>query len=300
MSNWKYGYATLLRFGYATLRSAFHGFVSLLAYGPGIAEVLSLVTQKTSACKLTNPGSSHAQLRSHILTPLLALIVLSGLAFSATPAMAEFHLTNFAIGAQNENGTPDVQAGSHPYSLTNTFVLEANSGDPKDAQVELPPGFVGDPNATPKCSYPDFIAQEEAKFLCSNSSAVGVSTVYSYLAGEPERATPYTQAVYNLVPPNGVAAEFGFVVGGKTPVLIRFSARTGGDYGLTATAPNVNQVLLVLATTVTIWGVPANPAHNLIRGECESHVLGVERPVEQEGTGLREDELGLELPIHER
>ena len=36
--------------------------------------------------------------------------------FAATPAMAEFGLEKFAISARNQNGTPDVQAGSHPVS----------------------------------------------------------------------------------------------------------------------------------------------------------------------------------------
>ncbi len=68
-----------------------------------------------------------------------------------------------------------MQAGSHPYALTTTFVLnEPHSpcpasgdqvtcvaeGDLKDARLELPPGFVGDPNATPRCTYQEFIKAE--------------------------------------------------------------------------------------------------------------------------------------------
>ena len=41
----------------------------------------------------------------------------------ASPAMAEFGLQRFALSARNQNGTPDIQAGSHPWALTNTFVL---------------------------------------------------------------------------------------------------------------------------------------------------------------------------------
>ncbi len=109
-----------------------------------------------------------------MLASLLAMLVVA-----VTPAMAEFGLQKFAISARNENGTPDVQAGSHPYGVTNTFVLKTPSeGDPRDLKLELPPGFVGDPNATPKCTYQQFILQADHKGQCSNEAAVGVSTSY--------------------------------------------------------------------------------------------------------------------------
>ena len=72
-------------------------------------------------------------------------------------------LQRFAVSARNQNGTPDTQAGSHPYALTTTLRPEAAGeelgvgGDLKDVRLELPPGFVGDPNATPHCSYQEFI-----------------------------------------------------------------------------------------------------------------------------------------------
>jgi hypothetical protein len=34
-----------------------------------------------------------------------------------------FGLSMLAVGEQNENGSPDVQAGSHPYSFTTAFLL---------------------------------------------------------------------------------------------------------------------------------------------------------------------------------
>jgi hypothetical protein len=140
----------------------------------------------------------------------------------ASPAMAEleFHLERFGIGVQNENGTPDVQAGSHPYSLTTTFVVTPDQGNLRAAQVELPPGFVGDPNATPKCTYQEFIKQLNKESTCSNDTAVGVATAYVHEAVEPRQVTPLGgDSVYNLVPPKGVAAEFGFVVAETTGSL---------------------------------------------------------------------------------
>ena len=43
----------------------------------------------------------------------------------AQPAMAQFGLFRFAISARNQDGTPDTQAGSHPYNLTSAFVADS-------------------------------------------------------------------------------------------------------------------------------------------------------------------------------
>jgi hypothetical protein len=238
---------------------------------------------------------------------LIALLVTVAALCAATAAQAEFGMERFAISARNQNGTPDVQAGSHPYSLTTTFVLNqplcngetcVAEGNLKDARVELPPGFVGDPNATPRCPYQQFANPNVG---CPSDTAVGLAT--SYLGHErqsvsPPDVVPDTVAVFNLVPPPGVAAEFGYIVGGETPVLLETSLRTGSDYGLTTAASDVNQALLAYASKVTIWGVPASPAHNPLRGGCERVVGGRPTPVETPGFGLREGEDELEGPIY--
>ena len=194
----------------------------------------------------------------------------------------------------------DVQAGSHPASFNTTIVLSPGQGDLKDARLELPPGLIGNPDATPKCTYQEFAKQEKAEPTCANSTAIGVATSYLYEASGPEMATPFTEPVYNLVPPNGVVAEFGFIAAKDTPVLLTSSVRTGGDYGLTTTVSDVNQAVLVRASKVTIWGVPAAESHNLIRGECERAIGGDEQPVEEVGRGLRDDEDELETPTHQK
>ena len=77
-----------------------------------------------------------------------------------------FGIKSFEVSFLNENGTPDTQAGSHPYQFLDTFTMnshfkrqESNADSPyirlpdgvlRDVTADLPPGFVGDPNATPK------------------------------------------------------------------------------------------------------------------------------------------------------
>jgi hypothetical protein len=254
--------------------------------------------------KQARDGNHLALLRSRTLAPLLVLIVLSGLAFAVSPAFAELSLQKFAISAQNEDGTPDVQAGSHPYALTNTFVLnDAGPGNSlKNVRLELPPGFVGDPNATPKCTYQEFakglIRELGTPKTCSNEAAIGLATTYVIESEHPGFVFPTTDPVFNLVPPPGVAAEFGFVVAHTTPVLLQTSVRAGGDYGLTTSVPNINQGVVVGASKVTIWGVPASPVHNAYRGACERLIVGEESRAEAVGEGLRAGEDELEGPLY--
>jgi hypothetical protein len=230
--------------------------------------------------------------------------------------MAEFGIERFAISARNENGTPDVQAGSHPYSLTTTLVLNhpcsvvegrrvvcIPESELKDVRLQLPPGLVGDPDATPRCSYQEFIdTVPNEGGDCASETAIGVATTYTLKeiknGVEPEFFAT-TDPVYNLVPPAGVVAEFGLIAAGEVPVLLQSSVRTGSDYGVTTSASDVNQAKLVIASKVTIWGVPASHAHDPIRGDCEEAAGGAGAPLETVGYGLRESEDELETPIYE-
>ncbi len=99
--------------------------------------------------------------------------------FSSAPALATFALTTFSINAENQDGSSDVQAGSHPYALTTNFMLNEEplpaplENSPKDVQVELPPGFFGDPHATPRCAYSAFSVNK-----CPPNTQVGTEITY--------------------------------------------------------------------------------------------------------------------------
>jgi hypothetical protein len=228
----------------------------------------------------------------HISKKLLMLfvpvVVLLMLGF-ASSAMASIGLQRVALAATNENGSPDLQAGSHPWALTTTFVLsepapvEIAPGDNwilsdslKDVGVELPPGFVGDPTAVPRCSYTTFINPEK---VCPNETVIGIANTYVtddehvINPGEKSSIDEDAQPIYNVVPSVGVAAEFAFKVAGIVPVFLDSTVRTGTDYGINVTAPDLDQGALVYANKVTIWGVPADPRHNNRRGTCLRSIL---------------------------
>ncbi len=173
-------------------------------------------------------------------------------------AMASFGANTFSVSAENQDGSPDVQAGSHPYALTTKFTLnetpfpEILENSPKDIRVELPPGFFGNPLATTRCAYTEFYVRQ-----CPAGSQVGVETTYTVERESGEPIAFPTNPIYNVEPSPGVAAEFAYyVLGSIAPIFLDVSVRTGGDYGLTVSVPNIVAALPIEGTTVTFWGVP--------------------------------------------
>ncbi|MGD0455132.1 MAG: hypothetical protein ABSB69_16205 [Solirubrobacteraceae bacterium] len=95
----------------------------------------------------------------HVL-PVAVLVTAGALASTPSQARASFGLESFTAPVTNENGTPDTQAGSHPYELTTTFAMKTKTleggapvadGELKDLAVNLPVGLIGDPMAAPRC-----------------------------------------------------------------------------------------------------------------------------------------------------
>ena len=142
----------------------------------------------------------------------------------------------------------------------------------KDGQERLPPGFVGDPNAVPTCSYHDFLREK-----CPDDTAVGVASIgigedVGYKSAKLHRLVQQWDVVsdplYNVEPPGGVPVELGTIVLKLHPVVFNAAVRTGSDYGITVTSPNITEAVVTLTAKITVWGVPADPSHDRIRGKC--------------------------------
>jgi hypothetical protein len=177
----------------------------------------------------------------------------------------------------NADGTPDTQAGSHPYEAT--FFLGLNErpegtlagGEVRNLEVDLPPGLFGDPGAMPQCTRTQLDGQ-----ACPAQSQIGVdlvATAYSFGGGH---TFFLTLPVYNMVPPPGVPDEFAFSVAGKHAIFDA-GVRSGDGYGLVEHIDNIPQVPRLDGNILTIWGVPADPSHNAQRnaesdgeGECRA------------------------------
>jgi hypothetical protein len=205
---------------------------------------------------------------------LLAAVMLT----FAQSAMASFGFESSGVTETNRDGSPDVQAGSHPYALTTSFLINPSAsagseGALKDVRVELPPGFVGNPNATPTCKYVDF-----ARHRCPNDTAVGYAA--TYIVTKEEKVY---NAVYNIEPSPGVPAEFAYKVIGLVPIFLNVSVRTGGDYGLTANVRNIPEAVPIAGAEVTIWGVPGEASHDPFRGRCIAQYPNEAKEPESEG-----------------
>jgi len=181
-----------------------------------------------------------------------------------------FGIASFDGSATNQDGSTDTQAGSHPYELTTTISFNTTTdsqgttvpdGNVRDIEVGLPAGLIGDPSATPRCT--DWAASIDA---CPVSSQVGTLTLQGVPASYTSSRTT-TVGVYNLQPRAGEPALFGAHVS-VANVLIDANVRTGGDYGVTATLSNITTDVPFITSSLTFWGVPADPSHDPYRGGC--------------------------------
>ena len=210
----------------------------------------------------------------------------------ATP----FGVEDYELDAEQEGGAATTQAGSHPFQLTTTTLLNNNldlekpPAMDKDLNFHLPPGLLGNPTPFPQCSEQQFAKVEDFVNECPNDTAVGVATIeITDDAGEKngkggESHVTLPVPVFNLVPSHGEPARFGFVVA-TVPVYLDTSVRTGGDYGVTVSVSNITQLATFLASRVSFWGVPGDPIHDNSRGWSCIDDGGYEENAEAEGLG---------------
>ena len=191
-------------------------------------------------------------------------------------AQADFGVETFSLGFEGPEGSTATQAGSHPYAVTNLIrfntVPDPNSeylpdGAVRNLNIQLPSGLVGNPNATPHCSNADFlnINQELKLPNCSDSSAVGTIIIKTF--GNANLPVFINVPVYNLVPPPGTVQKLGFVVF-DVPVVLEFVVRQTPPYNVEVRLQNITQVSPLFSSKLSVWGNPADPAHDKERGSC--------------------------------
>jgi hypothetical protein len=163
------------------------------------------------------------------------------------------------------------QAGAHPDGTT-MLAWSRNKGDGisgvgagqvdgsvDNVYVDLPPGFVGNPQAVPYCTGEQFA---EKPLKCSPESQVGVLRLdlQGDCVGTPcnlPGTYDTTYPVYNLEPRKGRVAELGFAYAADfASVRLVARARTNGDFGVTAFVGQIPSALVPIAQQITLWGVP--------------------------------------------
>jgi hypothetical protein len=189
---------------------------------------------------------------------LVALILL--LACCAGTANAAMTIEGFGGSVLDEAGQPEHQAGAHPFEADTRFSFPMDAEglseeDLKTSVVHLPPGFVGNPLAAPRCEIGRTVNIAFPANLCPASSQVGTVSI-----GLKEGLVLPDLPVYNLEPPPGVPARFGFNV--IFPDVFVEARLRPGDYGIDVIARDANQALNVTSVDFNLWGVPASSAHD--------------------------------------
>jgi uncharacterized repeat protein (TIGR01451 family) len=191
---------------------------------------------------------------------------------SVTSAPVPFGLSYFTTDIADESGEAGKQAGSHPFELTTSLAFNISARElpggaesplanasPKDVEVALPPGLVGNPTAVPQCSQQAF--QTGEKLNCPVDTQLG--TVKPYFYGTfPTAVYP----VFNVAPPPGQPAELGFTIAGVGHVPMFFHVRRGQEgYGLTVSLNGIPETGPLQGVILSLWGVPADGSHDLER-----------------------------------
>jgi hypothetical protein len=203
-----------------------------------------------------------AKTRTWIAGLISALAGIAALTIVAPTAQAQFdfQVDTFSHEVNDDVGDPETQAGAHPFVVqTNTLfgVRTDSNGDPlpdgtmKDIEVELPPGFVGDPTEVPSCSQADLLTGVD--FLapgCHQSAQIGLLILHTLSEG------PVPMPIYNMERPADRPAQFAIAL----PAFLNSSVKPDGS--VVVSSENISQGLPSFGVTVDLWGVPADPAHD--------------------------------------
>ena len=201
---------------------------------------------------------------------------------STTPAEGKTTVTEavpFGIEAFSTNiveslGNPFRQAGGHPFAVSNEIVVNYTAdnenklvpaGDAvKELAVEVPRGFIGNPQITP--------ARCRVVGQCAANTVVGYTSVILSGSGEGAKVEGgksrvfeavnlvSSSLIWNMAPVAGSAAvpgspaEFGFLVDHDVPFRLAARVRSNGDYGVTVGDSAVGEKVLGVRATFCEYG----------------------------------------------
>jgi hypothetical protein len=185
------------------------------------------------------------------------------------------------------DGLPVGEADSHPYEYTTSYAVNmvsqarggglpliAAEGNLREIEVALPPGLAGNPTSVERCTAQQFNTTSPTSDgnginECPTGSAIGVITIQQLEGNGLIETVP----LYNLVPPRGMPAQFGFRIL-EAPIYINTRVRSDGDFGTTAYLENITEAQRATALRTTIWGTPWDKSHDTQRGECADRGKG--------------------------
>ena len=195
----------------------------------------------------------------------------------APAASADFGFEALEVRIEDEAGLASLEAGSHPFGVRTHLALNSeeagelgripSGGQARNLSGSFPPGLIGNPLATPRCPGLDFatiVRNEPSLPACSDSSVVGLATV---AAAAPLTISTFSTPVYNLVPPPGAVAKFGFMILGQ-PVTIEATLKETYPYNVQFSVSNITQMVRFYRSDLTLWGNPSDHSHDRDRAVC--------------------------------
>ncbi len=182
-----------------------------------------------------------------------------------------------AFDGDSGSAQPVRQVGAHPFELRTSFDMNLKftddplrggqftepDGQVRNVAARLPRGMIGNPQAAPMCDAALFSqVLVNVGTMCPADSQVGI---VSAVVNDGNVANPYLNRLplYNLVPPPGAVAAFGFSLDG-IPTWIT-AALDPSDYSIVATVHDTTTIAPVRSVSVRLWGVPADAAHDALR-----------------------------------
>ena len=181
------------------------------------------------------------------------LIAAAALIAVAAPASAQ------ALGLSGLIAEPaNTEAGAHSnFNIHIGFTSASN--DVKNLTIALPPGLVGDPNATPFCS----VAQLDAD-ACPSNTKVGTASSNVTLLSLIPNPLPVSGDIYNVQAHPGEPARFGIVLRALPinvplglvlpPIVLQSGVELRqGDFGLNTVIKDIPN-----SATVLDLGVPVS------------------------------------------
>ena len=199
-----------------------------------------------------------------------------------------------AFDAAFPAGAPARQAGSHPFEARIDFRLSLGLGeDPNDVtfgdlfytqpaghlrtlEARLPPGLIGNPHATPRCDAIQLNSSGvSSKGSCPANTQVGSVNLMLQFGKQLAVVNGSTDVpIYGITPPSGAVAAFGLTLLGN-PVVIVASVDPSDHYAVIARIRGVPEIVWVRSAALTLWGVPADPAHDPLRMDPATGTMGV-------------------------
>jgi hypothetical protein len=206
---------------------------------------------------------------------LLLAIAACLTAFAAPNAGAAFGIAKWDGVIEGKDGGAYTQAGGHPFQIDTTvdfnshpvvgqFGPTTHADEPiKDILAELPPGLMGNPTPFSQCTAGQLATAGQLGFvenstplneICPIDSIIGITYV-------KEGAFTITLPIYNMVPPTGVPARFGFNVL-NVLISVDSAVREDGEFHLGIDSKNIPQGLPLTGARLVFWGSPYDTAHD--------------------------------------